>query len=342
MCDIFESKLIQKEETIDATQLYEDINNFIENKIKNENVDLENVKLNRSHPLQHILNSTSGNYISPTSMKSFESCPAGYLYNKLIEDKAGTATSVGTSVHSIFCEFYNSNDRSIENINKITEKIIKEDGQTLKEKDIKNYINGYLEAGDYLGGKMNHEGLICSNEFFIKTDCKPLGVSLQVPIYTLIDRIDIRENGIYIIDYKTGWGNPNPYLLGENGYLPQMIFYKWAVESEFDQKINNAYLCLPGADFNNKYVEMNVNSLVEQSKVIEKCLYHTEHIRKTRENKIFEESLMRYCNSCNFKMRCNKYRKSKNMDVDDLFEIIPVKLEITENLFLNKDKETEE
>lgn len=320
---VFKSKLIQNGESIDATELYKDIEKAIEEEKKEINTE----KLDRRHPLQHILNSTSGGYVSPTSMKSFELCPAGYLYNKLVPEKVGSATSIGNTVHSILCRWYEGENRSIDELNLITEEVIKEDNQIEKADDVKLYIKGYLDADDYLGGSMNHQELKCSTETFIKPVAEPLGIKLGVPIYTLVDRIDVRDSGIYVIDYKTGWGDPNPYLLGEHGYLPQMIFYKWAVEAEYGQEIKKSFLCLPGASKEFKYVEMNVNSLVEQSKVIEKIMYHLDHIRNIREIKIFPETIMRYCNSCQMKMLCNKYRASKGLENDGLFEKIPVKIE---------------
>lgn len=334
---VFKSTLIQNGCVLDATQLYKDI----EDKIKEEAEQFPGMQIDRGHPLQHILNSTSGNYVSPTSMKSFDSCPAGYLYGKLVPERTGTATSVGRTVHTILCEFYRGKERNRESIDILTEKAIEEDKQFDKAEDVRLYIKGYMEADDYLGGPMDHKNLVCSTETFIKPgDCKPLGVALGVPIYTLADRIDIRDQGIVIVDYKTGFGDPNPFLLGEGGYLPQMIYYKWAVEAEYGQEILDAYLCLPGSlSKETRYVKMNVHSLVEQSKVIENTLKHIEYARSVRESKQFPESLMRYCNSCQLKVGCTKYRESRGEQASPLFDVIPVVIEYDENLFYNKKEE---
>ena len=175
---------------------------------------------------------------------------------------------------------------------------------------------------------MDHSKLECATEVFIKNNVKPLGVDLEVPIYLKIDRIDIRKQGIFIIDYKTGVGDPNPFLLGIEGYLPQMIFYKWGVEEEYGQKINKAYLSLPGAySLSHRYEEMNVNSLVEQSKVIEKVYHHLENIRNTRNNLKFEEKRMRYCNSCQLKHVCYTYINSMNLDSNKIKSEIKIHLE---------------
>lgn len=334
----FKSKIYQNNGVIDATALYNDIADFIDNEkeriSKEKNVPMDEVKLHRHHPLQHILNSTSGNYVSPTSMKSFNLCPAGYLFNKLVTEKTGTATSVGRTYHTIMERFYNEEleKRTKDKIYEIMDKTISEDGQNEKSEDVKQYVEGYLAAKDYLDNReMDHQKLVCFNEVFIKPTINPLGVDLNIPVYTLIDRIDIREDGIYIVDYKTGFGDPNPYLLGENGYLPQMIFYKWAVEAEYGQEVKKAFLCLPGASDAYKYVEMNVNSLVEQSKVVEQVFDHINKAREIRESKQFPEKYMRYCGSCQLKQNCEVYIKTKELDESQIKSCIDVEIEIDDS-----------
>lgn len=336
---IFKSKIFQKDGTLDASQLYLDIEKFIKDEKEKisieQNIDIEDVKLHRHHPLQHILNSTSGNYVSPTSMKSFNLCPAGYLYGKLVTEKTGTATSVGRTYHTIMEKFYSLEPelRTTEKIYEIMEETIQEDEQYEKSSDVKFYVDGYITAKDYINGQsMDHSKLICSNEVFIKPTINPLGVNLNIPVYTLIDRIDIREDGIYIVDYKTGVGDPVPYLLGENGYLPQMIFYKWAVEAEYGQEVKKVFLCLPGAENEQfKYTEMNVHSLVEQSKVIEQVYEHIKFARQVRETMQFPQKIMRYCGSCQLKLNCETYIKYKKLDENDIKSEIDVEIEIEQN-----------
>lgn len=332
MSEIFKSNIYQdKNGVLDCSELYRDI----ENNVNRRKKELKLERLDRGDPLQHILNSTSGGYVSPTSMKSFEMCPAGYLYNKLVPEVRGSATSIGTTVHSIFEKFYSyDGDKNEKVLLDLMEKICNADFQNIDS--VKPYIDGYINSNDYL--ENNKSSISVANDFvaateeFIKPIINPLGVNLNIPIYLLVDRIDVRKDGIYVLDYKTGLGDPNPYLLGENGYLPQMIFYKWGVEAEYEQKVNKVFLCLPGAD-NKKYVytEMNVNSLVEQSKVIEKIFKHLDHVRKDREEKKFESSIMRYCGSCQMKTFCSTYIKEKGLEDNEYYqyrENIPVEIEI--------------
>lgn len=327
MSRIFKSQIIQKDDSIDATQLYSDAEKWIEEEKSRKGVD----RLHRWHPLQHLLNSSSGTYVSPTAMKSFEGCPAGYIYSKLVKEKTGTATSVGSTVHTIFDRFYKlpGDERTTEAIYSLMDQVIKEDDQEESRNDVKFYVDGYMESLDYTTGRpMDHSKLMCSTETFIKPIINPLGVDLGVPVYVLIDRIDVRNDGIYVIDYKTGAGDPNPYLLGENGYLPQMIFYTWAVEAEYGERPKKTMLCLPGASMEYKYVDMNVHSLVEQSKVVEKVKHHIEHARSCRDSLQFEESIMRYCGSCQMKYMCKTWLKYKNLDLSQAKDVIDIEIEI--------------
>ena len=344
MADIitFKSEIYQRDGVIDTTQLYKDIDDFM------KTYNPEGKKIERKHALQHILNSTSGGYCSPTAMKSFELCPASYIYNKLVTEKTGTATSIGRTCHTIMEKFYNEEgeNRTKDRLYEIMEETIKEDKQEDGYASVKAHIDGYVESRDYLTGKPVLDvakEIICSNEQFIKPTINPLGVSLNVPVYLLIDRIDVREDGIYVIDYKTGLGDPNPYNLGEYGYLPQMIFYKWGVEAEYGQDIKKAFLCLPGAETQKyKFTEMNVNSLVEQSKVVEQVYRHLEHIRKDRDTKMFETTCMRYCGSCQMKYFCSSFIKSKNLEDAEGYEIketIPVEMEVEIPEFKDSEEE---
>ena len=337
----FKSMIYQEDDKINANELYRDIDKYlydVESTLPNDK------KLSRRHPLKHILNATSGGYVSPTSMKSFELCPASYLFSKLVPEKVGSATSIGTTVHSIMEKWHNLEgcQRTEEALYSIMDELIKEDKQEESRDTIKLYVDGYLDSYDYdnKDSKIDYKNLICFNEVFIKPKINPLGVNLNIPIYLLVDRIDIRENGISVIDYKTGIGDPNPYLLGENGYLPQMIFYKWGVEAEYGQEIKSAYLCLPGAKSKEyKYTEMNVNSLVEQSKVVEQVKFHLDHIRNARNNKIFEEKIMRYCGSCPMKLFCKKYITWKKLDENLILKEIPINVNINNNDFIEEKKE---
>lgn len=322
---VFKSKIIQTGDYIDASKLLKDAESFVESQKKKLGVK----NLGRKNPIQHILNATSGNYVAPTSMKGFMQCPANYLYQKFVPREAGTATSVGTTFHSIMQKWYDLplGERTIEALNEIKEEFIVKDNQEEYRSIIDFYVNGYLSSGDYLSEgnstPMNHNNLDCYNEMFVKFNLAPLGVDLNTPAYTLIDRVDIRDNGdIYVIDYKTGKGDPTPYSTGQYGYLPQMIFYKWAIEAEYGMPVKGVYLCIPGADSQEyKYTKMNVDSLVEQSKVVDEIVEYLKKAKYARQTGIFHSKKMKYCRGCKFNSLCNTYNSTNKTDEEILVEI---------------------
>ena len=346
---LFKSTIYQQNGIIDANELYHDINDFII--AQKQRLGLkEDDRLGRHHPLQHILNSTSGGYVSPTSMKSFESCPAGYLVGKLFEEEKGGATSVGRTFHTIMERFYSNapDHRKYEDLIQIANDTIDEDQQdNVAARDIMFYVENYWNSPWYDGKEhFDHSELQCATEVFIKPTINPLGVNLNVPIYTLLDRVDVTDHGIVVVDYKTGGkGDPNPYLLGENGYLPQMIFYKWAAEAEYGEKVDKVLLSVPGATTRSlRWVDMNVSSLVEQSKVVEKVYHHLDHIRKCRDNLKFEQTFMRYCGSCPIHEKCAAWRNQKGLEItkENVPEEINIVMNVEDELYIPERDKNEE
>jgi hypothetical protein len=314
---VFHSRVLKVGNMLDAHELYDDMEKFCQD----EKVRLGVKKLDRTHPIQHILNCTSGRYISPTSMKSFNACPAVYLFSQFLDERKGSAVSIGHTFHKILERWYDTQSRSKDELFAIAKDQIEVDANQQSADDILQYVKNYYESNDYLTGKpMDHTKLKCSNELFFKGEISPLGVSLGVPIYCKMDRMDVRDNGIYVIDYKTGWGDPEPFFLGEHGYLPQMIFYKWAVEEEYGQSINGSYLCLPGAGPEHRYVKMETESLVQQSRVVETSLRYLEYAAQIRESKMFPIKKTRYWNNCPF-------RYEENPDNTEVYLDVNVKIE---------------
>lgn len=330
----FESVAVQRPDGImDLQQLFQDINTFLAEQRKTLGLPSD-FRFGRTHPLQHVLNATSGGYVSPTGMKGFEQCPANYVLAKFFREESGTATSIGHTYHAIMESFYTlpGPEREYDRLVEIMKKQLKEDGNQKEEEYVRLHVDRYWDADDYIPDEngmlhpMDHKNLSCATEQFIKPEnVAPLGIPLGVPVYLLVDRVDVRDNGLYVVDYKTGAGDPNPYIV--QSYLPQMIYYKWGVEAEYGEEVREVFLSVPSKTKSLRYVRMKVNSLVEQSKVIESTLHHVEHANRCRESRMYEISNMRYCNGCPVKDSCMKYAEKYKIG-RKLVETIPVKIDV--------------
>lgn len=192
--------------------------------------------------LQNILNRYSGDYFSPSFLKSYTTNPAGCFYSMFCEDDVSAASSIGTTFHSIMETFFKEGERTPERLAQLCEEQSLE-GQFDK---IKEYANGFLSTKDYLNDPNYMEPLkcLCETRGRDKLYVNSLGVTTPTCSY-VIDRVDYREDGIYIVDYKTGKVSAKNATF--EGNLAQMIIYKWAAESYYNEKIKGVYICDPGS-----------------------------------------------------------------------------------------------
>ena len=319
------SYVIQEGYTINANHIFEELKKIVEEDEKN------GIEITRRHPAKRILNKFSGRYISPTMVKGYYDCAAGQLVNSLFPYDSTKATSVGTTTHLIFQKFYEleGKDRTMPNLDKITEQIIEENHEFDRQKnEVRNYVKGFKKAGSYLGGPIDHQSLNCFPELFIKETCSPLGVTIPLPIYNVIDRVDFLDSGCYILDYKTGTYLSDSVFTYE-GYLPQFISYCWSIEAAYGEKVKKAFMFTPGIE--KKYHEMDINNIKLQSMYIEKLYKYCDDVAETAESRIYQQNIMPYCNSCNIKSKCNRFNRI-NMPGNELIEIeYDISLTETEN-----------
>lgn len=83
-----------------------------------------------------------------------------------------------------------------------------------------------------------------------------------------------------------------------NGYLPQLIFYKWAVEQKLGREVEAAMICAPTADEEHKYSKVDVNSLEAQRQVIEQVREFEREAEKAHETNLFHGCDRPYCQTC--------------------------------------------
>lgn len=243
--------------------------------------------------LQSMLNRFSGDYFSPSFLKNYETNPALCLFNSLFTEDVNDAAAIGTTFHKIMEEYYKlpKEERQREKIWQILDKEILE-GQDRER--LSEFIEGFIVSGDYLGGKMDDTKLDCQTERRGRLKIHVKSHNYTLPCFTayVADRIDFRDNGIYIIDYKTG--KPKASVVTFDGYLGSMIIYKWAVEQELDVKVNSAYLMTPGNK--KKFMELDF-SKENELKMIEKIERFYRRFTKDNQRRVYEFTNEGYFNS---------------------------------------------
>lgn len=262
-----------------------------------------------------IFNRFSGAYFSPTFVKGFIDCPAKTFLSSCFPRTFNPIANFGSCSHKVFERIVvDEVQLDIERCLEIADEEIKNFSITgsnikvLKEKYIPNLVN----SADYLNNSksLDWKNIEMFSEYFYKSEITALGVPLG-PCYTLIDRLDIRDEGIFVFDYKTGPAPYNSQKLAEfiESYTDQMIVYSWQIEQQYGVKPKSVFAYIVD---NNSYVEFPVKSLKLQSMLVEKILRYYKEIKEQRGNGYFEQRVNQYCKYCPIKDICNQYNKTDN------------------------------
>ena len=253
--------------------------------------ELGTEKLDRKVPSKSLVNKFSGGYISPSLMNDTTKNPALALFGACLPRKTNDIMLIGSAFHEVAERFYklNKEERTKENYYEIA----KEMEEKWKPEDTDRFymqVDGFWESGDYLNNNddtkyIYHKGLdVLTEEFYVTEGIKKFGIEMTVPIYSVIDRIDIRDGKIYVLDYKTGGKSVSNKLITFDGYLTQMIFYKWIVEHQYGQEVESVLLSLPAAK---TYKEVKID-LVSESILVENIFKYLESIKKMYKDKLFK------------------------------------------------------
>lgn len=276
------ARLFIRNNVLDATALFADLKEVVE---KDRS---DGVVIDRHHPAKKVLNRFSAQYFSPSGVKGFRDCPANQIIQTLLPFEGSEVTEIGKRVHAVLESFYNLDgpDRDTAVLYDIMDVELAEHGQEESRAKVKHYIDGFKATPDYLdpSKEMDHKGLVCYNELFMKGSFSPLGVKLPLDMYSLSDRIDFRDDVAYVIDYKTGT-YLNPKILTMDGYLPQIIAYKWGIEETYGVEVAGGFLLVPGTK--QKIVELNINSLENQSRYIDIIFDYKEQAQRCAETRLY-------------------------------------------------------
>lgn len=316
--DTYFAKLDNK--SIDATPLFVESQEFLNKLLNTYNKKFKNNfsyldKNMYGYPIQSMLNRFSGNYFSASFMKGYITNPATCFYGMFCREEKTDATAIGSVSHEILEKYYKQQkeDRTIESLNKIIQ------DNTDVDK-VREYVSNYIKTPDYLD-KRDDKSLdcICEHSGRTKISIPKFGVELPECAY-VIDRIDFRDDKIYIIDYKTGTVNKNSLTF--NGNLGQMILYKWVVEQEYNREVEKVFIC----DLkNSRYLEVDCSE-ENQKILIDQIQDFFTKFKKDNQTRIYEYTDKGYFTNRDLK----EFRQIMN-DSSIQMAKIPVKIYIGEH-----------
>jgi DNA helicase II / ATP-dependent DNA helicase PcrA len=239
-------------------------------------------------------------YITFSNLQMFDICPLHYkakvIFN--IPSPATAVQSFGISLHKTLQTFY-------KNI---------QDGITPTVDHLKDMLKTEWESFGYENKKHEEERFIQASrilEEFYKSESNPFRIPkvLEYPfnftlkngvkVFGKMDRVDPTENGIEIIDYKTGEDNPK----ADKAHRLQLAIYALAASRVRDEVLNQIpekiNLTLHFLDGNSKktmsFKKEDLDNLEDE--LIERI--------SEIENSSFKCSGSVLCINCEYKMLCN-------------------------------------
>ena len=283
--DYLVSNILKLDSThIDCNELFDDIHETI-NQIL-EKTNQKEIKYGTyGSSISSMDKRFSATYFSPSFMKGYMTNPATSLYGNFAKEEVNDATAIGTTVHKIL-ELYYKMDRKDRDRQKLDELLTKVLPKGQDEKTVQKYIDGYKDSKDYLDKdkELDDTKLDCFCEYRGRANVyiPKFDVSLPIPVSYVVDRIDVRGDKLYIIDYKTG--HQTAKSASFDGYLTSMILYKWVVEQDFSMPVKGGYLLAPGNT--DKYLKLDF-SLVNESKVVDQVLSFYEQFKQDTASRIY-------------------------------------------------------
>ncbi len=240
-------------------------------------------------------------YITFSNLQMFDICPLHYkarvIYN--IPSPATSAQSFGISIHATLQNFYKLAQEtktfpSEKELIKILDEEWISDGYANKKHEEERYEQGVKILKNFYKDESKNKNTPLKLEY-------PFNFTLKngVKVFGKIDRIDPTENGIEIIDYKTGEDNPK----ASDAHRLQLAIYALAANKVNDEVLKHdakdITLTLQFLDGNTKksmnFTEEDLNKLEDD--LIEKI----SEIEKSE----FKCSGSVLCVNCEYKMLCN-------------------------------------
>lgn len=261
--------------TIDAKQFFVDAQILLNDILKKTNsmhkTTFSYIAKGYGAPLQSMLSRYSGDYFSPSFMKSYVEDPALNFMSNFFIEGANDATAIGTTFHKILEEYYKlpPEERIRTKLWDLEMQYLGPDQDKMK---VDEYVSGYMDIKDYLHPRkeLDDTKLECVTEHrgrITNLYVKSCNYTIPCAVSYVADRVDTRDGENIILDYKTG--HPKDSAVTFDGYLGSMLLYKWAMEQELNCDITKGYLICPGNTASKKYMELDYSKENEE-KMIEK------------------------------------------------------------------------
>lgn len=254
-------------------------------------IDGENILTDKNLNLSGFF---TGKQMSASAIKSWKQCPAKTLLEQL-QPSESEALNVGSKVHEILEKHFTDNISKEDTIKLCDSKDLELTDS--ERKKVKEYINAFFKIEPY---EQLQDDTDFITEQLIETEVSPLDIKLPVPIKGFIDRIDMNENGTFLIDYKTASRAPM-----EDQYIDQMIIYKWIYEEFFGQKVNDIYIASLYTD-KPQYIKQDI-TLRKQSELIDKIFEVNDEVQESLQAYKYKKKKGFYCQWCPFCNQCDKH-----------------------------------
>ena len=261
--------------TIDAKAFFVDAQTVLNDILKKTNsahkTSFSYIAKGYGSPLQSMLSRYSGDYFSPSFMKSYVEDPALNFMSNFFIEGANDATAIGTTFHAIMEAYYKLPPEERVR-NKLWDLELKYLGPDQDKSKVDEFVAGYFDIKDYLHPRkeLDDTKLNCVTEHRGRATnlyVKSCDYTLPCAVSYVADRVDTRDGENIILDYKTG--HPKDSAVTFDGYLGSMLLYKWAMEQELNCDITKGYLICPGNTASKKYMELDYSKENEE-KMIEK------------------------------------------------------------------------
>ena len=265
--------------------------------------------------LQLMMNRFSGNYLSPSTLSSYTENPAWSVLRHIFDQSGVTKyIDIGNDFHKTMEDYYKL---EIPKRHKQYTDFIPAD--TKEREGVELLCNNYKNMNDYLYEAPISDDFECETELKIRQNIIIPAANYTLPfdVSCIIDRLDKRKEGQFVIDYKTGKFKANAVTF--DGYLSAMLLYKLAFEQHIETEINGGWLCFPK---DSEWAELDFSA--ENEKILaEKIAAFDEKTKIDAKRRVYDFTNIGFFNN----PRALKFKNVMN-DSNIYMAKIPVEIEL--------------